>query len=76
MATLNVKNFPDDVYERLKAMAAAERRSIAAEVIHLLERASIAPERLSVLELRGLGKDLWRDTEAAEHVRRERDAWS
>ena len=33
------------------------------------------PETLSVLRLRGLGKELWKGSEAAEHVALERDSW-
>ena len=29
----------------------------------------------SVLELRGLGKDLWLDVDVAEYLNRERDSW-
>jgi plasmid stability protein len=39
MANLTVKNLPDDLYEKLKAQAHTNRRSIAAEVTILLERA-------------------------------------
>lgn len=39
MATLTIKNLPDEVYEALKASAAAHRRSIIAEATVLLERA-------------------------------------
>ena len=38
MAILHVRNVPDDLYERLKKRAAAERRSVSAEVISMLER--------------------------------------
>lgn len=75
MATLNVKNFPDDLYERLKRRAAAQRRSIAGEVVQLLDRAVAEAEPLSILELRGLGKEAWSEIDAAEHVRTEREAW-
>ena len=34
-----------------------------------------APEPLSILDLQGLGKDLWRDVDALEHVERERSSW-
>jgi len=37
MATLHVRNVPDDLYERLRLRAAAEHRSLSAEVIGLLE---------------------------------------
>lgn len=75
MAILNVKNFPDPLYERIKRRAAAERRSIAGEVVHLLEVAVSEAKPLSILELRGLGKELWNDVDAAEHVSSERGAW-
>ena len=37
MATLYVENVPDDLYEALRSRAKARRRSIAAEVLSLLE---------------------------------------
>ncbi|MBZ5661647.1 MAG: hypothetical protein LAO08_14675 [Acidobacteriia bacterium] len=37
MATLYVENIPDDLYEALRNQAKARRRSIAAEVLALLE---------------------------------------
>jgi len=39
MATITIKNIPDDLYEQLKEAAAANRRSINSEVIHLIEQA-------------------------------------
>ena len=39
MANLTVKDLPDSLYEKLKSRAHANRRSIAAEVTVLLERA-------------------------------------
>lgn len=75
MATLNIKNLPDGVYERLRARAKREHRSIAQEATHLLATALEAQPTLSILELRGLGKELWRGTDAARHVETERAAW-
>ena len=75
MATLNIKNLPDALYEKLQARAQRERRSIAQEVTHLLSEALDAYDPLSILELRGLGKELWDRTDGAEHVRRERESW-
>lgn len=39
MATMTIKNIPDELYEQLKRRAAANRRSINNEVIVLIERA-------------------------------------
>ena len=75
MATLNVKNLPDALYRKLKARAKRERRSVAQEVIILLTEA-LEPRALhSILELRGLGKELWRGVDAGTHIASERSAW-
>ncbi len=62
MATLSIKNFPDGLYERLQTLAKREHRSLARQVIHLLEESAGEPELLSILELRGLGKQFWQDS--------------
>jgi antitoxin FitA len=38
MATITVKNIPDDVYRRLKAAAERNRRSINGEIISRIEQ--------------------------------------
>jgi plasmid stability protein len=53
MATLNVKNFPDDLYKALQERAQREHRSVTQEVVHLLETSLTQAEPLSILELRG-----------------------
>jgi plasmid stability protein len=75
MATLNVKNLPDALYRKLKARAKRERRSVAQEVTVLLAQALEPVPPVSILELRGLGKELWKDVDAASHVKNERAGW-
>ena len=75
MATLNIKNLPDGLYRKLRAHAKRERRSVAQEVTRLLSEALESPKRLSILDLKGLGKDHWKGINATEHVRKERGAW-
>jgi plasmid stability protein len=75
LATLNIKNLPDRLYKKLQARAKRERRSVAQEVTHLLSAVLEAPEPLSILELQGLGKELWQGVDAASHVERERASW-
>lgn len=75
MATLNIKNVPDDLYRRLQDRAKRQHRSVAQEVTHMLSAALDAGEPLSLLELRGLGRELWAGRDAATHVRAERTAW-
>ena len=75
MATLNVKNLPDTLYRRLKQRARRERRSVAQEVARILENALAAPEPTSILDIQGLGKDVWHRIDAVKHVRAERRSW-
>ena len=75
MATLNVKNLPDGLYKKLQARARRQRRSVAQEVTQILSEALAASKPVSILELRGLGKELWQKVDAATHVDRERAAW-
>lgn len=75
MATLNIKNLPDRLYRKIQARANREHRSIAQEVIHILSLATENTSPLSILDLQGLGKEIWRDVDAAKHIKEERRGW-
>ena len=50
MATVTVKNIPNDLYDRLKAVAQINRRSINSEIIvcieHAIDSRRIDPEKV------------------------------
>ncbi|MBI2998809.1 MAG: hypothetical protein HYY46_10255 [Deltaproteobacteria bacterium] len=75
MATLNIKSVPDSLYKKLRVRAKREHRSVAQEVIHILAQVTEEPQPLSILSLKGLGKEIWRGVEPEEHVDRERNSW-
>jgi plasmid stability protein len=75
MAILNIKNMPDRLYRKIQARAQRQHRSIAQEVIHILSAATESTAPLSILELQGLGKDVWKKVDAGKHVNRERREW-
>ena len=75
MATLNVKNLPDALYRKLQRRAKDQRRSVAQEVTKILDEALEAPQPISILTLRGLGKEEWIGVEPADHVEAERKSW-
>jgi plasmid stability protein len=75
VATLNIKSLPDSLYRKLKARAKRNHRSLSQEVTHILTKVVEEPEPLSILELRGLGKERWKGIDAAEHVEAERRSW-
>jgi plasmid stability protein len=75
VATLNIKNLPDSLYRKLQQQAKRHHRSTAQEVTQILTEILNRPAQLSILELRGLGKEQWDETNADEHVARERRSW-
>ena len=50
MATITLKNIPDDLYEQLKQAAHAHHRSVNSELIHCLEK-TFKPTPVSAAEL-------------------------
>ena len=75
MATLHIKDFPDALHDRLQSQAERGGRSLSQEVIHLLSRAVEESEATSVLDLKGLGKELWREIDVARYLDDERGSW-
>jgi len=75
MATLNIKNLPDALYRKIQARAKRERRSVAQEVIHILSQVTDQATPLSILDLQGLGREVWRGVNAAPYVVKERRGW-
>ncbi len=75
MAVLNIKSVPDKLYRKLQARAKRERRSLAQEVIHLLDQAVSDAPALSILDMQGLGKEVWSGVHAERYVQEERRAW-
>jgi plasmid stability protein len=51
MATLYVRDVPDDLYERLRSTAESERRSIGATTVEILRRELSQQSELSTSEL-------------------------
>jgi plasmid stability protein len=75
VAVLNVKSVPDKLYRKLQARAKRERRSVAQEVLQILDRVLNEPPRLSIMKLQGLGKDIWREIDSDQYIEAERRAW-
>ena len=75
MATLNVKNLPDSLYRKLQERARQQHRSVAQEVTKILDDALETSDPVSILALRGFGKEHWTGVEAAAHVESQRKSW-
>jgi len=57
MASVTIKNIPDDLYEQLKESANAHHRSINSELIVCLERV-LMPTKVSAVERLSTAKEL------------------
>lgn len=75
MPTLNIKNFPGDLYQYLKERAETNHRSLAQEVTFLLRQEQHKPKTRSILELRGLGAHVWQGLDTAKYLEEERNSW-
>jgi plasmid stability protein len=68
MATLYVENVPEDLYEALRESARARRRSIAAEILALLEE--IYPTEKELIARQAFVRKLERMRPKKPHSRR------
>lgn len=75
MATLIIKNLPDLLYRKLRARAKLHHRSVAQEVMQILEDSVATSDVRSILELRGLGKEIWADVDARRYLDEEHGSW-
>lgn len=71
MATMTLKNVPDELYDRLRRQAQAHRRSINSEAIHCLESV-LAPRRVTAEErlarIRSLRPEIDIEAVSAEEI--------
>ena len=67
----------EDVYEKyVKPLPTAERLRLLEMTVHdLVLIAQQDPKKRSILELRGLGKEIWQEVDAQKYVDRLREEW-
>jgi hypothetical protein len=66
------------LYGELLSLSVAERFEVVQLAMDSLQRecADVLPSRKrSLLELRGLGKEIWEGIDPGEYVKQERDSW-
>lgn len=75
MATLNIKNFPDELHAKLKELAKKNGRSLSSEVEFLLAEQMLRRPSHTIADLRGLGKGTWKGVDPHAWVQKERKSW-
>lgn len=53
-----------------------EQLELISELFAHIRQRMISKQKRSILELSGLGKEIWNEIDAQEYVDRERDSWN
>jgi hypothetical protein len=65
-----------DVLRRARRLTSTDQLRLLEELAGSLRWQDTAQGRRSILDLQGLGKEIWRDIDAQEYIDRERDSWN
>jgi len=65
-----------EVIEQVQQLSPADRFRLLEELTALVRRQVTTSTRRSILELQGLGKEIWQGIDAQEYVDRERASWN
>jgi len=65
-----------EVLSRIQRLTPADQLRLLEELATLVRRQVTTQARRSILELQGLGKEIWQDIDAQEYVDRERASWN
>jgi len=64
-----------EVVEKVQGLDRAERMELLKYLTSLVSESEAPKPRRSLLELRGLGKEIWEGIDAQEYVNQERRSW-
>lgn len=65
-----------DVLRRARRLTSTDQLRLLEELAGSLRRQDEGHERRSILDLQGLGKEIWHDVDAQEYIDRERNSSS
>jgi len=66
-----------DILGQIEHLTPADQLRLLEQLAVLVRRKVMLPAQpRSILELRGLGKEIWRDIDVQEYVDRERNSWN
>ena len=65
-----------EVLSRIQRLTPADQLRLLEELAALVRRQVTSRAQRSILELQGLGKEIWQGIDAQEYIDRERASWS
>lgn len=64
-----------ELLELIQNLDTDEQLRLLEEVAEII-RTKVKTKRHSILELKGLGKEIWKSVDSQEYVNKERDSWT
>ncbi len=65
-----------DVRRQIGDLTVDEQLRLLEDLVKLIRQQTTPKPKYSILELRGLGKEVWQGIDAQAYVNQERDAWN
>jgi hypothetical protein len=65
-----------EALSRVQRLSSVDQLRLLEELAAFVRHQVTLPPRRSIMELQGLGKEIWRGMDAQEYVNRERDSWN
>jgi hypothetical protein len=64
------------IRHQLESLTSDEQLRLLEDIAAIIRRRNISSPRHSIMELEGLGQEIWQGVDAQEYVDRERDSWN
>ncbi len=65
-----------EIRHQVEGLTSDEQLRLLEDIAAIVRRRMISIPRWSILELEGLGKEIWQGVDAQEYVDRERNSWN
>lgn len=65
-----------DVLRQARSLTSTDQLRLLEELAGSLRRQDTVQRRRSILDLQGLGKEIWRDIDPQGYIDRERNSWN
>jgi hypothetical protein len=63
------------VLNQVQRLSSEEQFQLLEDLVVMLRQKTTKQPQHSILELAGLGKEVWQGVDVGEYIKRERDAW-
>lgn len=62
--------------EQVENLNQSEQLLLLEQIAVLIRRKTTVKTRRSILELQGMGKEIWKDLDAQDYIDKERESWN